>query len=190
MSSHHIVRDEQEPALVLWEPDQLTYEQVGELLGWSPRVVVHKQAAKEVLGWGIKADALCGTPNTLEELSSEFSHQEPLAKVDISSNNALAEVLNWLAKQNHKAANITLPAYGQAQNLWQQCQQQAIIQIGILSGSYQYFWVKDRLSKWLPEGSSYILIEEGKSAENHTTTRSGEITIERKNSFWLGWKLV
>lgn len=61
MSSHHTVRDEQEPALVLAELAGVDYEQVGELLEWGPTVLVFVPALAQVLAWGIKADHVLGT---------------------------------------------------------------------------------------------------------------------------------
>ena len=61
MSSHHIVRDEQEPALLIDDASVIHFEFVELLLEWSPRVMVTSNAIDEVLNWGVKIDGHCQT---------------------------------------------------------------------------------------------------------------------------------
>jgi thiamine pyrophosphokinase len=60
MSSHHIVRDDQEPALLIANGADCSDELLGQLLEWSPFVVVLDRAIRRVLDRGIKADVLLG----------------------------------------------------------------------------------------------------------------------------------
>jgi thiamine pyrophosphokinase len=64
MSSHHIVRDEQEPALLIANGESCSDELLGQLLEWSPVVVVLDRAVWRVLDRGIKIDVLLGEPNS------------------------------------------------------------------------------------------------------------------------------
>ncbi|MBD3725125.1 MAG: thiamine diphosphokinase, partial [Flavobacteriaceae bacterium] len=60
MSSHHIVRDDQEPALIIANGAACSKELMGQLLEWSPFVVVLDSAIDRVLNLGIKVDVLLG----------------------------------------------------------------------------------------------------------------------------------
>jgi thiamine pyrophosphokinase len=60
MSSHHIVKDKQEPALIIANGESCSDELLGQLLEWSPFVVVLDAAANRVLERGIKFDVLLG----------------------------------------------------------------------------------------------------------------------------------
>ena len=60
MSSHHIVRDDQEPALIIANGAACSEELIGQLLEWSPLVIVLDSAIKRVLELGIKVDVLLG----------------------------------------------------------------------------------------------------------------------------------
>ncbi|TAE40854.1 MAG: thiamine diphosphokinase [Runella slithyformis] len=60
MSSHHIIRDKQEPALLIANGESCSFELMGQLLEWSPFVVVLDGAAQRVLDLGIKIDVLLG----------------------------------------------------------------------------------------------------------------------------------
>jgi thiamine pyrophosphokinase len=56
MSSHHIVREKQEPALLVLELDNFPYEQLGQLLEWSPTVITTSETAEKLNSYGIKID--------------------------------------------------------------------------------------------------------------------------------------
>jgi thiamine pyrophosphokinase len=49
MSSHHIVRDDQEPALIIANGASCNPELLGQLLEWSPLVVVLDSAMVRVM---------------------------------------------------------------------------------------------------------------------------------------------
>jgi thiamine pyrophosphokinase len=49
MSSHHIVRDDQEPALIIANGASCSEELMGQLLEWSPLVIVLDSAIERVL---------------------------------------------------------------------------------------------------------------------------------------------
>ena len=49
MSSHHIVRDDQEPALIIANGASCSNELMGQLLEWSPLVIVLDSAIERVL---------------------------------------------------------------------------------------------------------------------------------------------
>ena len=55
MSSHHVIRDKQEPALIIANGEACSEELLGQLLEWSPFVVVLDSAIHRVLDLGIKA---------------------------------------------------------------------------------------------------------------------------------------
>ena len=60
MSSHHIVRDDQEPALIIANGQECSQELLGQLLEWSPFVVVLDNAMERVSQLNIKVDVLLG----------------------------------------------------------------------------------------------------------------------------------
>ncbi len=56
MSSHHIVREKQEPALLVLGLDSFSDELLGQLLEWSPTVIVTELTAERINAYGIKID--------------------------------------------------------------------------------------------------------------------------------------
>ena len=60
MSSHHIVRDDQEPALIIANGASCSEELLGQLLEWSPYVIVLDSAVTRAIQLGIKIDVILG----------------------------------------------------------------------------------------------------------------------------------
>lgn len=56
MSSHHIVREKQEPALLVLGLEGFPEEMLGQLLEWSPTVIATAQTAEKLISMGIKID--------------------------------------------------------------------------------------------------------------------------------------
>jgi thiamine pyrophosphokinase len=56
MSSHHIVREKQEPALLVLGLNNFTEEHLGQLLEWSPTLIATAPVAEQLAVYGIKID--------------------------------------------------------------------------------------------------------------------------------------
>ncbi|MES2651241.1 MAG: thiamine pyrophosphokinase [Bacteroidota bacterium] len=66
MSSHHIVREKQEPALYIHHLGNFDEESLGQLLEWSPTIMVAASEYEKALSLGIKIDVVIGVDNALE----------------------------------------------------------------------------------------------------------------------------
>lgn len=111
MSSHHIVRDEQEPALLIADPSALSLEYVDHLLEWSPTVIVTQDALKEVLKWGIKIDVVVAKMDSLEELKPRLQEQSPVQLLGFESDDLLACAYIFLADHPYPAVNVLADIY-------------------------------------------------------------------------------
>ena len=65
MSSHHFVREGQEPALIIANGAACDPERMGQLLEWNPFVLVLDGALHRVLELGIRIDAVLGDFDSL-----------------------------------------------------------------------------------------------------------------------------
>lgn len=98
MSSHHVVREKQEPALLILELQEFHYDLLGQLLEWSPTVIVDEAAYEAVDSMGIKIDAVIS-----KEPSSSLQH---LTKIITSENSSLEAALKFLIGEGYSAVNI------------------------------------------------------------------------------------
>lgn len=110
MSSHHIVKDKQEPALIIANGESCSAELLGQLLEWSPTVVVLDGAAHRVQELGIKMDVIIGdfdriSPEELNKLSVE---QDPLRIIHVEEQEStdLEKAIRFLIEEGYPAVNI------------------------------------------------------------------------------------
>lgn len=108
MSSHHIVRDKQEPALIIANGESCSFELLGQLLEWSPTVVVLDGAVHRVQELGIKFDILLGDFDRLQDLEKIRREQYPLRVVHTPDQEAtdLEKAILFLINEGYPAANI------------------------------------------------------------------------------------
>ena len=111
MSSHHIVRDEQEPALLIDDPKALTIEDVDQLLEWSPTGIVTEKALSEVLKWGIKIDVVVANVANLQSLKPRLAEQSPVQLLGFEDDNLLACAYIFLLDHKYPAVNVMADIY-------------------------------------------------------------------------------
>lgn len=98
MSSHHFVREKQEPALLIMNLAGFNTDYLGQLLEWSPMVVVAAQAYHSAHALGIKIDAVLSP-------DPDFDVQENTLTIPAALN-PLEDGLKYLCGQQHHAVNI------------------------------------------------------------------------------------
>ncbi|MCC9043979.1 thiamine diphosphokinase [Myroides sp. M-43] len=108
MSSHHIVRDDQEPALIIANGAACSQELMGQLLEWSPLVVVLDSAIERVIDLGIKVDVLLGDFDRDFDADAYREKQYPIEIIHITDQNStdLEKGFDYLIKRGIPAANV------------------------------------------------------------------------------------
>jgi thiamine pyrophosphokinase len=108
MSSHHIVREGQEPALIIANGEACSNELLGQLLEWSPFVVVLDGAISRVLELGIKVDVLLGDFDSHNHALEYIIAQQPVEIVHAPDQNKtdLQKGIEFLISRNFDAVNI------------------------------------------------------------------------------------
>lgn len=99
MSSHHIVREKQEPALLILSLAHFDEEYLGQLLEWSPTVLVSSTIVDEVDSLGIKIDLIISDD---QNYKSDQEH----VKIIHSIEDELEDALKYLVGEDYPAVNI------------------------------------------------------------------------------------
>lgn len=173
MSSHHVVRDKQEPALILANGEACSRKLLDELLEWSPFVVVLDGAMKRVMKLGIKVDVLLGDfdRNELEfeEIKAsqdaiEIVHTPDQEKTD------LEKAIDFLIEKGHKAATILWATgrradhtFANIANLVRYRDQIILTLVDDFSSIYLLPKYPNRFTKWYPKGTILSLLPIGNS---------------------------
>lgn len=99
MSSHHIVREKQEPALLVLGLTNFSAELLGQLLEWSPTVITTPQTAALLHDNGIKIDWIIA--------NGKYKPQQRDIKIMPPGDDTLAEAaLKYLVTHSYPAVNI------------------------------------------------------------------------------------
>ena len=107
MSSHHIIRDKQEPALIIANGESCSMDLLEQLLEWSPTVIVLDGALDRVISLGIKVDVWLGDFDHAQEPRADLEAY-PLKKVVAPDQNKtdLEKGFEYLLAEGYPAVNV------------------------------------------------------------------------------------
>lgn len=152
MSSHHVVRDEQEPAILIDDPFALRLEFVELLLEWSPTVIVTANALEEVLHWGIKIDVVLAHQTQVEKLKSRLKNQQPVELYAFETKDLLNAGFVFLLDMNRKAVNVMADIF-QTQVLDQIRQLSKELEVVLFYNDQKWIYAhRGYFQKWVASG--------------------------------------
>jgi thiamine pyrophosphokinase len=167
MSSHHIIRDDQEPALIIANGEECDDEILGELLEWSPLVVVLDGAIQKVLDRGIKVDVLLGDFDKKIDLENIQTQQADIQIVHAPDQEKtdLEKGIEFLIKKGHKAVNIVWATGKRADhsitNMTNIVRYKADIKLVMVDNYSKIFPINNNFEKWYTGGTAISLIPVG-----------------------------
>ncbi|MBK0381408.1 thiamine pyrophosphokinase [Pedobacter sp. SD-b] len=148
MSSHHIVREKQEPALIIINLAGFELENLGQLLEWSPMVLVAEDIAEEVLSLGIKIDVVLSAKAKTNRPAQE--HTKFLAV----ENSALATAMDFLLNEGFPSVNIITKNFS-TENFSAYLQG---IDIVVFNNDKKIYPIKSGFNKWKAAGEKVVLM--------------------------------
>ncbi|QSB26240.1 thiamine diphosphokinase [Flavobacterium sp. CLA17] len=167
MSSHHIVRDDQEPALIIANGAACDPELLGQLLEWSPLVIVLDSAIERVIDLGIKVDVLLGDFDRGFDPESYKIAQYPLEIVHAPDQNKtdLEKAFDYLIDRKIPAANVVWATGKRADhtitNLTNIVRYRNLLKIVILDDHSKIFLLPHKFEKWYTAKTPISLIPIG-----------------------------
>ncbi|MEQ3661675.1 MAG: thiamine pyrophosphokinase [Flavobacterium sp.] len=210
MSSHHIVRDDQEPALIIANGASCNEELLGQLLEWSPLVIVLDSAIERVLELGIKIDVLLGDFDRGFDAEYYKESQYPIEIVHTPNQDKtdLEKAFEYLIEKGHKAANVIWATGKRADhtitNITNIVRFRESLKIVILDDHSKIFLLPTKFEKWYTKDTPLSLIPIGevtgitsknlfyplqndtlsigfKTGSSNHVTEDGVVTIEHSN---------
>lgn len=194
MSSHHIVRENQEPALLILHANAIPFEKVQELLEWSPTVIVNYTEIDEVLGWGIKIDVAIVPVNEVEHWRDKLIEQAPIKLISFNAqDNPLLTAFYFLSASKASGVNVLLkekPTMHLIENF-------AHLDVEAFVDNARWCLIRSgEIEKWYPAKTrlfifpdnikeELIQFQSGKFEVDH----DGVVRLRCTNPFWLGEEL-
>ncbi len=191
MSSHHIVRENQEPALVIFDAHTIPFEKIQELLEWMPTIVVLHSQVEIVLGWGIKIDVVLVPAGEETHWEERTKDQQPIEVISFQDNEPpLSKAISLLLSRNIPAVN------------WLAGDTQTLSGLTDFTGDVEVFvsnirWSRvksGRFEKWLPVGTVLQCYPAAACLEfssgKFSVERDGVVVLKNNQVFWVGEEVV
>jgi thiamine pyrophosphokinase len=167
MSSHHIVRDDQEPALIIANGASCDPELLGQLLEWSPLVIVLDSAIERVLELGIKVDVLLGDFDRGFDPEIYKTTQYPIEIIHTPDQDKtdLEKAFEYLIQRQIPAVNVVWATGKRADhtitNITNIVRYRNSIKIVVLDDHSKIFLLPQKFEKWYTAGTPISLIPIG-----------------------------
>jgi thiamine pyrophosphokinase len=191
MSSHHVIRDEQEPALIIANGEACSFELMGELLEWSPLVIVLDSAIHRVLELGIKVDVLLGDFDRDFDAEKIREEQYPIEIVHTPDQDKtdLEKAFDYLIGRGFPAVNVVWATGKRADhtitNITNIVRYRYTLKIVLLDDYSKIFLLPNTYEKWYPAGMPISLIPVGEVSG--ITTKNLKYSLEN-DSLTIGYR--
>ncbi len=149
MSSHHVVREKQEPALLVLGLDHLDDELLGQLLEWSPTVIATTHTAEKLITRGIKVDWIISNGN-------EETLQSDIKLMSVGSNHYTDAALEYLVSFEYPAVNIIANEL----NIEDYIPFSDKLNIVIIANNKRTYPIASGFSKWKPAGDVIEIVSD------------------------------
>jgi len=177
MSSHHVVKERQEPGLLILSLEGFEPEYLGQLLEWSPTVVVTDEVYSQLETMGLKIDGVITA-------FPEHSRQHHTRQIPMLENYRESGI-NYFIEDKYPAVNVIDREF-KPENYQKFC---GSINLVIYAGSMKIFPVKSGFSKWKTMGEKVILIEpvDNLYFTNLAQTAGNEFRVEKDGFYSLNF---
>ncbi|SDL80375.1 thiamine diphosphokinase [Siphonobacter aquaeclarae] len=167
MSSHHIIREKQEPALIIANGEACSWDLLAQLLEWSPFVVVLDGAILRVLDLGIHVDVLLGDFDRGLAREEIYARQHPIEIVHTPDQEKtdLEKAFDFLIERGHEAVNVVWATGRRADhtitNITNIVRYRDRLKIVLLDDYSRIFLLDRSYEKWYAAGTPLSLIPIG-----------------------------
>lgn len=167
MSSHHIVRDDQEPALIIANGESCSQSLMQQLLEWSPLVIVLDSAIERVIQLNIKVDVLLGDFDRGFDTDYYKGLQYPIEIVHTPDQEKtdLEKAFEYLVARKIPAVNVVWATGKRADhtisNMTNIIRFKDTLKIVVLDDYSKIFRLPKKFEKWYTTGTILSLIPVG-----------------------------
>lgn len=164
LSSHNIVRDDQEPALIIANGEACSNNLLEQLLEWSPLVVVLDSAIERVMNYDLKVDVLIGDFDRNFDVEKYRESQFPIEIIHAPDQNKtdLEKAFDYLIERKIPAVNVVWATGKRADhtiaNITTIVKYRHLLKIVILDDHSKIFLLSNSFEKWYTKNSIISLI--------------------------------
>ncbi|GGH13747.1 thiamine pyrophosphokinase [Pedobacter zeae] len=170
MSSHHIVKEKQEPALYIDGLGNFSEEFLGQLLEWSPTLLVSGENYDKIISLGLKVDVLVnGTDQEVQEDTKVI--QGPVDPFMVA--------VNYLYEEKYPAVNVIAKKF----DLEKFAGFEDKINLVVFTERAKHYPIRSGFSVWKPAGSEFLIHGNRYIEVTNLAQNEDEIFIVVKDGF-------
>lgn len=143
MSSHHIVKEKQEPALYIDKLGNFNEELLGQLLEWSPTLLVNADEYEKAISLGLKVDIIVGAEDATETQENTLFILAPIDR--------LQAAIAYLVSEKYSAVN----SIGNVSTFDDVDHFLPTINLVLFTETLKSYAVKPGFSIWKPAGTMF-----------------------------------
>ncbi|MEP2773905.1 MAG: hypothetical protein ABJH05_17255 [Fulvivirga sp.] len=191
MSSHHVIRENQEAAVAILDIEGCSFEILGDALEWSPLVIAKAEVTTKLIDRGYKIDLV------LSHEQHEFD-QQTLQQRHITflkqQENELQQIIELAYKKQHPGVII----FACFNEIVINKIARPLLPVSIIDGTKKWTLIMSgEFKKWFSKGDTYQLkggavkINSGQTAKSiNNVEADGMVVLKSKKPFWLGESLI
>jgi hypothetical protein len=192
MSSHHFVKEGQEPALLIMS--NVSMERTQPLLEWSPLILVAAEALEKVLSWGIRVDAVVLSHHDEQYVRQRLSEFQAVDLILITNNDDLLPAcVGFATRRLHSELNILCHHLEEVLSYMRHTD---VMRMTVLADDYRWIFARS-YRKWVSAGTLFK-IDAGDNepevrvsglvwrAESMMAEKDGFICVSSPNPLWIG----
>ncbi len=195
MSSHYIIRDDQAPALLIFEAETVSNSILSAFMEWNPTIIINESEIGYILHNNIKVDGIILSKRSKEEVDEILGYQRPY---DLFEKDGFPKnLIDYLKEKNIHSIDIVKSFDSEGLKLSKLFESD--FNIIIFSDHTKFIHITDNsFQKWASPGRGFIIKKEHPDTII-TTTNLGEyetdcyrvesegiITIKSNGRIWLG----
>ncbi|MEM9297087.1 MAG: hypothetical protein AAGA64_01760 [Bacteroidota bacterium] len=198
MSSHHIVRDEQEPALLILSLRDIRNSTIDELLEWSPTVVLPDILINDVLNRGFRFDIILCEEAKENLLRKSLRAYFPLRFLSASPDLWLDRTIDCLVESGHNALSIITDQFD---DRFMTKKHLPNIDLVIYDTNFKWHRVQTHFKKWFPKGKEIRMVGSNFEitgyitsnrdlGDSYITEYNGMIVVSCSEPIWFGERII
>lgn len=166
MSSHHIIKDNQEPALFLWE--EIQEELLEELGSWSPQIYCHHSLISWVQKISLKIDFICAPAENKDQIEETLAYQMPFKFLELNKEGEIENILDSVNNTHIHFCSSDLTLL------------KSDPRIVLINNEFRAYMSKEHWQKWKPKDSKLEVIPNSAllSSKNLKNEKDQLIAIE------------
>ena len=192
MSSHYIIRDDQEPALFIKEGEAISEKAMFSLLEWNPLVIIDESLIGMVLHHKINVDAVVIQELEEADVVDLLEIQSPFDILKRS--NLPQDLLEYLTMKGMHALDIVAPFDSDIIEFAEEVEK--VFPVNIFSGNKKYVRCQNHFEKWATSGRGFLLYPYVESIQVQNLVpqkegafaveKEGKISIQSPEPIWVG----